>query len=251
VLSGVAEWLVSRAAQTERGWEIKQAMGIAEREQPADNSAFVNMAATVALREAVWAARKLSVDPPAAWRAMANGLVLPTRDGVVLDHDGYEPDEEKGATPAPLAGIFPLGYELDSATEQTTLRFYLDLADDYVGAPMLSALLGAWAARSGDRAESTRLFDEGYAKFCTPRFNVMHEYRRDRFPEQPVSGPFLANAAGFLLSLLYGLTGISVGDDEPEQWCRRRVVMPDAWMSLVARHGDERARLTPGAAPDG
>ncbi|MEY2419050.1 MAG: hypothetical protein QOG90_1730 [Actinomycetota bacterium] len=259
VLSGVAEWLVSRAARTDRGWEIKEAMGIAERSEPADNSAFVNMASTVALREALWAAEKVGVDAPASWREMADGLVLPMRDGVVLDHDGYTPDEEKGATPAALAGIFPLGYELDPATEQATLRFYLDIADEYVGAPMLSALLGAWAARVGDRSESTRLFEEGYAKFCAPRFNVMHEYRRDRFPEQPVSGPFLANAAGFLMSLIYALPGVAIGADDPQAWCRRPVVMPDAWdgieierltvrgasMSLEARHGDERARLTP------
>ncbi|HVV35444.1 MAG TPA: hypothetical protein VHC63_02490 [Acidimicrobiales bacterium] len=259
VLAGCADWLVSRAVRTSRGWEIREAMGIAERKEPADNSAFVNMSATVALDDALWCAERLGVDAPAAWRSMRDGLVLPVRDNVVVDHDGYDPDEEKGATPAALAGVFPLGYTLHPEVEAATLRFYLDMADEYVGSPMLSALLGAWAARAGDRAEATRLFDEGYAKFCSSRFNVMHEYRHDRFPEQPVSGPFLANAAGFLMALLYGLPGIAVGPGEPASWCARPVAMPDAWdgieverlwvrdapMSLHACHGDARARLTP------
>ena len=260
VLSGVADWLVSRGTRTDRGWEIRAAMGIAERKEPTNNTSFVNMSATVALREALWCADAVATPPPPHWRSMADGLVLPMRDGVVLDHDGYEPDEEKGATPAALAGIFPLGYDLERDAERATLRFYLDMADEYAGSPMLSALLGAWAARNGDRSESTRLFEEGYAKFCSPRFNVMHEYRHDRFPEQPVAGPFLANAAGFLLALMYGLPGVHIGPEEdPQDWCRRPVVMPDAWdgieverlwvrgnpMSLEARHGDARARLTP------
>jgi hypothetical protein len=184
--------------------------------------------------------------------------VLPIdRSNVILDHDGYTRREEKASTPAALAGLFPLGYPVSEKVERATLRFYLDLADDYVGSPMLSALLGAWAARLGDRQLSSRLFEEGYAKFASERFNVVHEYRRDKFPEQPVSGPFMANLGGFLLSCLYGLTGLRVGPGEPSTWCERPVVMPDLWdgieveriwvrgspSSLSAKHGDERAHL--------
>jgi hypothetical protein len=138
------------------------------------------------------------------------------------------------------------------------LRFYLDMADDYAGSPMLSALLGTWAARLGDRARSTYLFEEGYAKFCDERFNVMHEYREDRFPEQPVSAPFLANAGGFLLSLLNGLPRCEISAAEPAQWCDAPVVMPTAWdgieverlwvrqqpHALRAYDGDAHAALT-------
>ncbi len=45
-------------------------------------------------------------------------------------------------------GAFPLDYPLTRAEEQATLKFYLAKADDYVGAPMLSALCGVWAARA-------------------------------------------------------------------------------------------------------
>jgi hypothetical protein len=256
VLAGAAEWITGRAIETSRGWEIHEAMGIAERAQPANNAAYVNMAAAVALREATWCAHELGRTPPEAWNAVAEGLVLPIdRSNVILDHDGYTRREEKAGTPAALAGLFPLGYVVSNEIEWATLRFYLDMADEYVGSPMLSAFLGAWAARLGDRARSSRLFEEGYAKFASDRFNVVHEYRADKFPDEPVSGPFLANLGGFLMSCLYGLTGIQIGAEDPAAWSRRPVVMPDLWegveveriwvrgktASLRAKHGDERA----------
>ena len=80
---------------------------------------------------------------------------------VIIDHDGYHRRVEKGATPAAVCGLFPLGYQAAPAVRDATIRFYLDMADDYVGSPMLSALYGAWAAMLGDRTASARLFDEG------------------------------------------------------------------------------------------
>jgi trehalose/maltose hydrolase-like predicted phosphorylase len=258
VLAGAADWIVSRAVETARGWEIHRAMGIAERKNPADNAAYVNMSASVALREATRCAERLGRTPPPAWTAVAEGLVLPIdRSHVILDHDGFTRREEKASTPAALAGLFPLGYPVSEQVEQATLRFYLDMADDYAGSPMLSALLGAWAARLGDRRLASHLFEEGYGKFASERFNDLHEYRADKFPEQPVSGPFMANLGGFLLACLYGLTGLRIGPGDPQEWCERPVVMPDLWdavevervwvrgraASLQAKHGDERARL--------
>jgi trehalose/maltose hydrolase-like predicted phosphorylase len=258
VLAGAAEWITSRAVETSRGWEIDHAMGIAEREHPADNAAFVNMSSAVALREAIWCAEQVGRTPPPSWRAVAEGIVLPIdRSNVILDHDGYTRREEKASTPAALAGLFPLGYQVSEKVEQATLRFYLDMADDYAGSPMLSALLGAWAARLGDRRLSSHLFEEGYAKFACERFNVVHEYREDKFPEQPVSGPFMANLGGFLMSCLFGLTGLRIGPGDPATWSERPVVMPDLWdaievdrlwirgrpASLRAKHGDEHATL--------
>src|SRR5215813_2535191 len=67
VLSGVAEWIVSRGVETSRGFEIRECLGIAEQEMPVDNHAYVNMAAAVALREAAGVARRLSFDGPERW----------------------------------------------------------------------------------------------------------------------------------------------------------------------------------------
>ena len=134
------------------------------------------------------------------------------------------------------------------------------MADDYVGSPMLSSLLGVFAAHEGDRRRSSALFEEGYGKFCSDRFANVHEYRPDRFPDEPVAGPFYANLSGFLLACMYGLGHVRLGPGLPASWCREGpVVMPTLWEGvevervwahgqphhLVARHGDERARIQP------
>ncbi len=115
VLAGVAEWITSRVTKTARGYEITRAMGIAERREPSDNVAYVNMTATVALRDAIACAHALGYRAPIQWKTIADNMVIPVDRAthVILDHDGWDPSEEKGATPAALAGIFPFGLSVD------------------------------------------------------------------------------------------------------------------------------------------
>jgi trehalose/maltose hydrolase-like predicted phosphorylase len=258
VLSGVAEWLTTRVKRLRDGYAIRASMGIAEREQPVDNAAYTNMAAAVVLNEAIDAARRLGRDLGQSWRDIAERMILPRRDKIVVSHDGFRIDEEKGATPDPLMGLWPVGYSLPEADEQATLAFYLAHAEAYIGSPMLSALYGVWAARSGDRDLALKLFEEGYAGFANGRFTQILEYRPDRFPEQPRAGPFFANMGGFLSGLLLGLPRLEPDEDAPETWSAAPVVLPRGWtaievdrlfvrgkpMRLVARHG-ERALLEP------
>ena len=172
VLQGVAEWLRSRVTVTNRGYEIHRMMGIAEREEPSNNDAFTAMAARAVLAEAIGCARALGYEAPREWEDIAARLVLPIdrRTGVIQTHDGYKPGEEKGATPGPLAGLFPFWHDLDADVERATLEFYLNLAPEYVGSPMLSSLYGVWAAWLGDRERSLALFEEGYGNFVQDRF---------------------------------------------------------------------------------
>jgi trehalose/maltose hydrolase-like predicted phosphorylase len=251
VLSGVAEWLTIRAVKTSRGYEIKESMGIAERESPVDNAAFTNMAAVIVLRDAIGAAERLGYPINPAWVRMADQMVIPKRGAAVISHDDYRVSEEKGATPDPLMGLFPFGYRLDAEGEKATTDAYLDAAQDYIGSPMLSALYGAWAARAGHRALALKLLDDGYGQFCTGRFLQTLEYRTDRFPEQPQAGPFFANIGGFLTGILFGFTGLKPGPDSPETWMERPVCLPQGWscieverlwvrgepMRLTAEHG--------------
>ena len=234
-------------------------MGIAERKQPINNGAYMNMAVNVMLGDAADCARRLGYPVPTAWTDIARDIVIPRhpQTGVIVSHDGFDPEEEKGATPDPLAGIFPFGYRVDQPTERATMEYYLGMADQYIGSPMLSALYGVWAARLGDRTRSAQLFDSGYAAFVSDRFMDTHEYREDRFPEQPVAGPFFANLGGFLLSCLYGLPGLRLGPGSVESWCERPVVMPEGWegitveqiwvrgqpAELSACHGDAHATI--------
>ena len=209
VLSGVADWIASRGTHNERGYEIRAAMGIAERETEADNAAFTNMSAVIVLRDAIAAAERLGRAAKPEWARIADVIVIPEEDGVIVSHDGFQPDEEKGGTPDPLMGVFPLGFDMEPEVQAATLRYYLGLRQGYIGSPMLSALYGVWAAYAGDRALSAELMEDGYGRFCVGRFMQTLEYRADVFPEQPRAGPFFANLGGFLLSLLTGFPGFS------------------------------------------
>ncbi len=259
VLSGVANWILSRVRRTDRGYEIRAAMGIAEREQEADNAAFTNMAAMVVLRDAIDAADTLGRTPNPEWARVAANIVLPRKGRVIISHDGFTPKEEKGSTPDPLMGIFPLGFDMGKETQAATLKFYLALRKGYIGSPMLSALYGVWAAYAGDRRLSAQLMDEGYGQFLVGRFEQTLEYRPDVFPDQPRAGPFFANLGGFLMGLLTGFPGLQPARGEVKDWLKRPVVLPEGWSSievervwvrgspyrLFARHGAQKAEVTP------
>jgi hypothetical protein len=130
------------------GYEIRNSMGIAERESPSTTPPSPTWPP--------WWCFTMRSESASAWVCGRSALASDRRrhgraaawQGVV-SHDGYRKTEEKGATPDPLMGIWPFGFALAPEEEQATLDFYLDQADAYLGSPMLSALYGAWAARTG------------------------------------------------------------------------------------------------------
>jgi hypothetical protein len=214
----------------------------------------------VALREAVGIAKQLDLPYKERWEHIANNLVIPVdpQTRVIQNHDGYHPDENKGSTPEAAAGLFPLEFHTDPDTERATFEFYVGLADKYAGEPMLSSMLGVYAARIGDRTASLDLFEKGYEDFVIEPFTVTTEYSPQVYPERVRAGPFTANLGGFLTSCLYGLTGLRLHSGDPASWFERRIVLPEGWdaihvdrifvrgqpRGLHAAHGDECGRLT-------
>ncbi|GIH15666.1 glycoside hydrolase family 65 protein [Rugosimonospora africana] len=261
VMTAVAEWIESRSRWSTRGFEIQQVIGIAETGHLVNNSAFVNMSAAVALRETIAMAHLLNLPVPPQWEEMADQLVIPSdpRTRVIQNHDDYDPSEEQGATPEAPAGLFPLCYEAGTNTERRTFEYYLNFADQYAGQPMLSAMLGVYAARLGDRARALELFEKGYGQFVVDPYTITLEYSPTVFPDHPHAGPFTANLGGFLTSCLYGLTGLQLREGEPAAWFDRQITLPDGWdaihvdrlwahtkpMSLHAVQGDDRGHLVP------
>lgn len=238
---------------------LRASMGVAERKTPSNNAVFTNVSARAVLLDAVSVAERLKrpVDP--AWTEIATKIAIPKRGKVVISHDAFRKDEEKSATPDPLMGIFPLWCDFDQETEQATLAYYLKMAKQYLGSPMLSALYGVWAARSGNRRLSLEMLDRGYGDFCAGRFTQTLEYRKDVFPEQPAAGPFFANLGGFLLGLIMGFTNIRPGPQDPQAWCNGPITLPAGWRTIAidriwirgtpwrlsATQGEPCARLEP------
>jgi trehalose/maltose hydrolase-like predicted phosphorylase len=262
VIESVSRWIESRWTKTSRGRELLRTLGIAEkRSHPVDNPAYVNMAAIEVLRQAADFAERLGRGDATRWRRLAEDIFMPIDEKrrVVKSHERFtaRATGSTAATPEALAGLFPLGYELDPLTERATIEFYLDRADRYIGSPMLPATLGVLAAWIGDRGRSQELFERGYADYINPPFTETDEFSRRRHPERPRTGPFTANLGGFLMSCVLGLSGLRIGPD-PAGWPVRPPAMPSGWdgveverlviagrdAHLVARQGEERASLT-------
>jgi hypothetical protein len=180
---------------------------------------------------ALEAAALLNRPEGSQWREVAGHLKLPMRDGMLVSHDGFRANEEKAATPSPLMGIFPLNM-LEGSVAAATLDYYLGRAQDYIGSPMLSALYGVWAARTGNRRLALKLLEDGYGRFVTGRFLQTLEYRPDKFPEQPQAGPFFAKMGGFLLSLLLGFPRIEIGGGPWKEWPQQKLTLPLGWQSI-------------------
>ena len=267
ILSGVADWITSRVETGERGYEIRRVNGPAETDTTVNNNAFVNMGAILALRHAAALGRELGRGDVETWEGMADRIVIPydAERGIIVNHDGYQPGEDKGETPEALAGLFPLGYKADPEVERRTVDYYLTRAGQYAGAPMLSALLGVYAARTGDRGAALELFECGYADFVVEPYTITAEYSPAVYPDRAIAGPFAANTGGFLEACLYGLPGIRLKPGPPSSWFERPVVLPQGWDAihvergwvrgqptrLVAEHGAQRARFISHSAPGG
>jgi hypothetical protein len=267
ILYSVADWVTSRVEHVRGGYRFPRTLGIAERKVTVDDAAYTVMASKVVLRAAAEFAERLGDTPNPDWSAVEAGLRLPiSGEGVVVSHAGYRRTEAKGATPDPLAGFFPLWFDIEPELMARTIRYYLDLAPGYIGSPMLSPLYGVWAAWIGDRAASLRLFEQGYADMIIGRFAQTMEHTVGYAPDVTPAGPFAANIGGFLSALLYGLPGIRIGPGDPaREWPVRPVVLPEGWRRievervwvhgrpahLVAEHGADRAvlKVAPPARP--
>lgn len=261
-IESVARWIESRWMRTPRGLEILATLGIAEqREHQIDNPSYVSMAAVRVLRETACFAERLGRTGAQKWRQMADDIRIPIdeRRGVVKSHERFtaRATGRSAATPEPLAGLFPIGYELPEDVERATIAFYLDRVDPYVGSPMLPPLLGLYAARIGERERAQTLLEEGYAEYVFGPFTETDEFSRVRFGDQPRKGPFAANLAGFLSSCMVGMTGLRIGAGDPRSWPSRPPAMPAGWdgveidrlvlrgrgAHLVARQGEVRAEI--------
>src|SRR4029077_17798381 len=152
--------------------------------------------------------------------------------GAIVNHDGAKLTESQGGVPESAAGLFPVGYRAETKVEIATYRYAaVEQAPLYVGAPMLSALLPAYAARAGATVLATEMLERGYGDFINEPFLEPDEYPRSR-TDRPRASPMFANLSGYLTGLLYGYPGIRLSLDEPETWGHRPVVLPEGWKGI-------------------
>ncbi len=234
VIRSVAELVASRVVRTRRGFEILGTVGPREFYTPVDNNAYTNMSAAMSLEAAIDCASMIGEATPTLWRAIADGLVVPldSRRGAIINHDGARLNEPQGGVPEGAAGLFPVGYPADPATELATYRYAaIEQAPLYVGAPMLSALLPVYAARAGEPALARELLESGYGEFINEPFLEPDEYPRSR-DDRPRASPMFANLSGYLTGLVYGFTGLQLRSGSPEGWAAQPVRLPAGWRGI-------------------
>ncbi|MFW5828714.1 MAG: hypothetical protein ACOCXA_00495, partial [Planctomycetota bacterium] len=252
IVSGVADWVVSRVSRSERGFEIRCMTGVSEESHNKDNNVFVNLHAQTILREAVALAERIGLQPRRSWQRVADGMVIPIRDGVLWRYDGYRPGED-AAHPEVLAALFPYRHRgIDAATWRRSIRHYLDEADPYRG-PMLSQYYPVWACRIGDRAAARDWCQRGCTDFAVgPFLNVLEVIGKQASTYYP------ATFHSMLIAHLFGFTGLDPDAGPVDGWARHPITLPAGWNSvrmdnlhmrdalvdLHAEQGDERCRIT-------
>jgi hypothetical protein len=213
------------------------------------------MAAKRLLEEAIGAAERLGEEPRRLWRAIADGLVLPSasRGRYIPNYDDYRVDQLKAGTPEAAAGIFPVGHRVPRAVAEATFRFAVEeQAPRYVGTAMLSAFLPYYATRAGLPDAARELLETGYANFINAPFLETDEFT-NQAPDKPRTGPMFANLGGFLTTLIYGYPGLRLGPGAPETWAEAPVVLPPDWKAIhierIWAHGSERSLTAVAGAP--
>lgn len=262
VLKGVAEWIVSRVEKTARGYELLHVVGIDEMLENVDNNAVTNMLAVLILREAAAFADRVGVRAPGIWQTVADRLFVPIdpKTNVILKHDHFS---HTGGIccPDPLVAYFPFGCRHSPEVDAATVGHYMELAEGYMGMPMLSALIGVFAARAGNRPLALEFFEKGIRAHLQEPFLQFNETASISKGPFGFNGRtvFVTNPAGFLMSLLYGLTGLQLDAGDPQGWAKHPIILPEGWEAieverlwargepfrLVARHGAASAILTP------
>ncbi|QNM82605.1 glycoside hydrolase family 65 protein [Sphingomonas sabuli] len=233
VLAGVADFICDRVAWREGRPHLLSATGPAEIPAPPDDDAFSIIAGRDVLERAVQAALDLGKNAPSIWRATSEALhPLLRTDNAIAAHADFRIDEQKGATPTPLAALFPYNYPLSDESHDATLALYLSHWRDYVGSPMLPALYPVWASLWGDRRLAFKLFEEGYAAYDAGRFHQCLEYRADHPDSRVRAGPFFANIGGMLTSLYLGLPRLAVRGADPATWPKQKITLPAGWRSI-------------------
>ena len=240
VIRDVADFWVSRATYdaAERRYEIRDVVSVEEPYAHVDDDAFTNASAAKALRTAAAAAALVGATPDPRWAKIAARLHIPfsEADQHHLDFDPSVPRTSDDHDFAFLA--FP---SLDLPMNENVRR------NDYraAAAPMKQpgemltsmglAPLTIAAATLGNTTDTARWLKDNISNdMLKPPFNV-----RTETPDNN-TGYFLTGSAGFVQSLVYGLTGLRIEDAGLVQ--AYPPVLPSGWKSLALTNVTFRGR---------
>jgi trehalose/maltose hydrolase-like predicted phosphorylase len=264
VLEGIATFWTSRVSydQAHDRYEIHHVTSPDEAYNDVPNDSFTNAAARKALQIAVKAARLVGAQADPRWSEIASKMYIPFDEAEQrhLDFDKSVPHDKITWMGSSLAWLmYPnLDLPMSPQVRRNDFDFQLQALKSHGDDPneMMMVMLAVGAAELGDAKAAGDWINRNLVGFLKAPFNVRTETAANN------AGYILATSAGFLQSMLYGLTGLRIDEQGLSQ--KYAPVLPPGWNALtlkgvhfrgqrydirVERGADGKARLLRTAAP--
>src|SRR6266513_2484426 len=236
VLAATADFWASRASfdSSTGRYDIHHIVSVDEGLIGIGNDTYTNAIARKNLEFAVLASRRSGRAADPQWSRVAARLYIPY-DSAGAYHPTYE-----GAGPETRGSVVPLlAYPLGLPMSERAKRNDLDAAIGLLlkqgsGAMMTTTLYPAIAAELGDRALVDTLLPLSYRDHLRPPFYALAETPTNQAVH------FLTGAGGFLQQIVFGWSGLRLGDEGLRP--AFRPVLPSRITRLVLRNVGSRGR---------
>jgi trehalose/maltose hydrolase-like predicted phosphorylase len=209
VIRETANFWASRASydSTDKQYHIRNVVSVSEGLVGVNDDAYTNAVARKNLEIAAQASSLLKKPGDPRWREIAGKLHLPY-DSTSEFFRTYEgaPDSTLGDVTPMLS--YPLGVPMSGRAKRSQLEQAVkSLLSEGPGAMMGATLLSVDAAELGDRALLDSLLPHSYRSWIQGPFLMLSET-----PDKKDAVDFLTGAGGFLQQVIYGWTGLRIGD---------------------------------------
>jgi trehalose/maltose hydrolase-like predicted phosphorylase len=209
VIRGTADFWVSRSSydSTDQRYHIRNVVSVSEGLIGVSDDAYTNAVARKNLEIAVAASGRLGREPEPRWNEVAARLHMPY-DSASEIYRTYEgaPDSILGDVTPLLA--YPLGVPMSDRAKRRNLEPAVRrLMAKPEGALMGVALLAVDAAELGDQALVDSLLPYSYQHWLKGPFLMLSESPTNNAVN------FLTGAGSFLQQVIYGYTGLRIGEN--------------------------------------
>jgi trehalose/maltose hydrolase-like predicted phosphorylase len=209
VMRQTADFWVSRSFYNKERdrYEIRNIVSVDEGLIGIDNDAYTNAVAKKNLEIAIDAGKVLKAALNPQWDRVRGKLLIPF-DSLRQLHPTYEgaPDSILGSVEPLLA--YPLGLPMSETVKKNDVTNGARKAvGKGMGAMMGITLLPVAAAEIGDKPMFEQSIDRSYESYLRPPFQVLAETPGNN------SINFLTGAGGFLQQVIFGYTGLRIGEN--------------------------------------
>jgi trehalose/maltose hydrolase-like predicted phosphorylase len=235
VIREIAQFWTSRVTYNQAAgrYEIMHVTSPDEAYDDVPNDSFTNAAARKALQIAIEAAKKVGEPADPQWSTIASKMYIPFLDKEQrhLDFDESVPHDKITWMGSSLAWLmYPnLDLPMSETVRRNDFDFQLHELKVHGDDPneMMMVMLAVGASELGDAKSAGDWIERNLVGFLKPPFNVRTETVANN------AGYILATSAGFLQSMVYGLTGLRIDDKGLD--AAYAPTLPPNWKSLTLK----------------